>query len=78
MKSIQIIFDEKLLAAFDEDENVKREGRSAVISKIIAEYLQRSQQSAVDRQYRQAYGNKNGLDEEFEGWENEAQWLVVR
>ncbi|PYR86414.1 MAG: hypothetical protein DMG19_13085, partial [Acidobacteria bacterium] len=41
MKTIQITIDEALLAKLDADEETKRNGRSAVLRRAAAEYLNR-------------------------------------
>ena len=74
MKSIQITLDEKLLAALDADEEVRRLGRSAVLRAIAAEYIERRRRGGISRQYRKAYGGGSGLGEEFAGWEREGTW----
>lgn len=74
MKAIQISFDEDLLEELDETEEVKREGRSAVLRRAVEEYLERRRKRSIAEQYRRAYGEKGGLGEEFEGWEDQGQW----
>lgn len=74
MKAIQITFDEELLRELDATEEVKREGRSALMRRAVAEYLaRRSRQSIADR-YRKAYGGSKGLGDEFAGWEDQGEW----
>lgn len=75
MKAIQVTFDEKLLAALDADEDVRRLGRSEVLRRIAAEYIEKHRRSAISQQYRKAYGEEpSGLGEEFDGWEDEGAW----
>ena len=74
MKPVQISFDEELLEALDESEEVKREGRSAVLRRAVREYLQRRQRRSIAEQYRRAYGEQSSLGEEYEGWEDEGEW----
>ena len=67
--------DEKLLNALDADEEVRRLGRSAVLRKIVAEYIDYRRRKTVASQYRLAYGEaEEGLGAGFEGWENEGIW----
>jgi len=74
MKAIQITFDEALLRDLDSLEEVRRDGRSAVLRRAAAEYLRlRTRQEIADR-YRTAYGGRSGLGREFAGWEDEGQW----
>lgn len=74
MKAIQVMFDEALLERLDQDESVKRHGRSAVLRQAITEYLERKRTASITARYRQAYGDGRGLEVEFEGWENEGAW----
>ena len=74
MKPIQILIDEPLLRRLDADEDVRRLGRSEVLRRAADEYLRRRRSLRVTDAYRQAYGNKKGLSEEFAGWENEGSW----
>ncbi len=74
MKAVQVTLDDRLLAELDADEEVRRVGRSAVLRRIAAEYLQRRRQETIDRQYRQAYRGGRTVREELEGWEDEGVW----
>lgn len=74
MKAIQITVDEGLLTEFDQTEEVLREGRSAVIRRVLAGYLSRRRADRVKQAYERAYGQGEGLGEEFEGWEGQATW----
>lgn len=76
MKAIQITFDEQLLAMLDSTPEVKKEGRSAVLRRAAAEYLERSRRRSIAAQYEKGYGScaETGLGEEFSHWENQGQW----
>jgi predicted transcriptional regulator len=74
MRAIQVMLDEDLLARLDENEEVRQEGRSAVLRRAAAEYLDRQRREAVAAQYRKAYSDGAGLGEEFTGWENQGSW----
>ena len=74
MKSIQITVDEGLLARLDADEEVRRDGRSAVIRRAADEYLRQRRRRAIAEQYARAYGADGRLDEAFSGWEQEGAW----
>jgi metal-responsive CopG/Arc/MetJ family transcriptional regulator len=74
MKAIQIAFDEQLLAEFDASEEVRREGRSAVLRKATAEYLARRRRSEIAEAYVRAYGEEPGQGEGFSGWADEGVW----
>ena len=74
MKAVQITFDEKLLHRLDADDDVRREGRSAVLRRLAAEYLRRKHQRDIDDAYRRGYADDNGLGKEFAGWEEQGEW----
>ncbi len=74
MKAIQITLDEELLARLDADEEVRRDGRSAVLRRAAAEYLRKRRKRAIADQYARAYAGRPGLGREFDGWEEEGAW----
>ena len=74
MKPIRVTFDEALLTRLDASEEVRREGRSAVLRRAAADYLQRRQQRAVAEQYRTAYAATPEAGEELAGWCEEGSW----
>lgn len=74
MKAIQVSFDEDLLERLDSTEEARRDGRSAVLRRATAEYLKRRARQEVATRYRQAYGEGEGLGDEFEGWEDQGEW----
>ena len=76
MKAIQITFDERLLNRLDADEDVKRLGRSAVMRRAVAEYLQRRRSGQIAASYRRAYARDGGLGKEYAGWAEEGTWPI--
>ena len=66
--------DERLLQRLDADDEVRRIGRSAVLRRAAAEYLQRRRARQVSDAYARAYGQGTGLGEDFAGWEHEGAW----
>jgi len=74
MKPIQVMFDESLLARLDASEEVRREGRSAVLRRAAEQFLHRVEQKSIDAQYRRAYEGVDVLGEEFSGWEQQGTW----
>jgi len=74
MKPIQVLFDERLLAALDANEEVKKRGRSAVLRRAAAEYLRRSRSRLIAEQYRRAYSSEPDIREELAGWGTEGTW----
>jgi len=73
MKAIQITFDERLLERLDSDEEVKQEGRSAVIRRAVAEYLQKRRRATIAKAYQRGYG-KLPPDSDLSGWADEGIW----
>jgi metal-responsive CopG/Arc/MetJ family transcriptional regulator len=74
MKRVRVLIDELLLPELDADEEVRRDGRSIVLRRVIRDYLKRRRRQAIARQYRDAYTDGNGLGPEFGGWENQGRW----
>ena len=74
MKSIQITLDEALLARLDQDDEVKRDGRSAVLRRAADLYLRQRNARDVTAAYRRAYDDRQGLGAEFDGWEDQGTW----
>jgi len=74
MKAIQIMMDPDLLAELDQTEEAARDGRSAVLRRALAEYLERRRKLLVRERYQHAYGSGAGLDEGFAGWEDQGTW----
>ena len=74
MKSVQITFDEALLAVLDATEEVKKDGRSAVMRRAVEMYLRQRRQWEIAERYRAAYAAAGGPMEGFEGWEDQGAW----
>jgi len=74
MKPIQVMIDEQLLAQLDATEEVKKNGRSAVLRRAVEDYLRRRRQWTISERYRKAYGTDGGIGDEFSGWEGQGEW----
>lgn len=74
MKPVQVLIDEDLLADLDADEKVRSEGRSKVMRRLIASYLESRREARLDAQYAQGYGDQPRVSEELEGWAEEGSW----
>jgi metal-responsive CopG/Arc/MetJ family transcriptional regulator len=74
MKPVQILMDEELLARLDEDEEVRRRGRSKVLRGLVSAYLESRRDARLDAQYQQGYGNDLRVSEELAGWDEEGSW----
>lgn len=72
MKAIQVTFDDQLLERLDRDEEVQRDGRSAVLRRAADLYLRQRRQRSIADAYRRAYAG--GRDEELSGWSDEGTW----
>lgn len=66
--------DERLLEALDRDREVKRDGRSAVLRRAVAEYLRNKRRRAIAEAYRNAYAGVDPFDDEFARWEDQGSW----
>jgi metal-responsive CopG/Arc/MetJ family transcriptional regulator len=71
MKPVQILIDEELLASLDEDEEVRRNGRSRVLRGLVAAYLESRREARLDTQYRQGYGDNPQVSDELDRWAEE-------
>jgi len=74
MKAIQVMIDEALLASLDADDEVKRDGRSAVLRRALREYLLRRRSNRIAEAYRRGYAKEKGLGTELAGWPDEGAW----
>lgn len=74
MKAIQVSVDDHLLARLNADEEVRRDGLSAVLRRAVDLYLRRNESRAIARAYERAYSHTPGLGREFAGWEGEGAW----
>ncbi|HEY3448391.1 MAG TPA: ribbon-helix-helix domain-containing protein [Myxococcales bacterium] len=72
MKPVRITIDEALLRAFDQDAQVRAKGRSAVLRRLLADYLSKNRKAAITQAYHRGYG-KAGADE-LKGWTGEGAW----
>lgn len=75
MRAVQVLFDEDLLAELDQTAEVREQGRSAVLRKVIGDFLRRRRQQQIDAQYERAYADvSDPSGEEFAGWAEEGVW----
>lgn len=74
MKAIQVTMDEALLNRLDNDDEARRDGRSAVLRRALDEYLRRRRRRTVSDQYAKAYADGTGLGPELSGWEDQGEW----
>ncbi len=74
MKAIQVSIDEDLLSALDADEEVRREGRSAVLRRAAAEYLRRKRAEEISRRYRAGYFQGVSPADELTDWADQGTW----
>jgi metal-responsive CopG/Arc/MetJ family transcriptional regulator len=74
MKPVQILIDEELLAGLDEDEEVRRKGRSKVLRGLVSAYLESRREARLDAQYQRGYGDGPRVSEELDGWGEEGSW----
>ena len=72
MKPLQIMMDEALLKRLDADAEVRKDGRSAVVRRAIAEYLKQRRRRVIADSYRR--GHASGVSEELTEWVGEGAW----
>ena len=76
MKAVQVMLDERLLAELDATEEVRQEGRSAVLRRALAAYLRRRRRDSIADDYAKAYRDDDSLGTEWAGWEEQGVWPV--
>jgi hypothetical protein len=64
---------EDALERLDAEQEVQPKRRSTVLRRAVTSYLERRRRQQIAEQYRQAYGDGQGLGEEFEGWEEQGE-----
>ncbi|MBY0496263.1 MAG: ribbon-helix-helix domain-containing protein [Cyanobacteria bacterium] len=74
MKAIQVTLDEALLDRLDRDEEVRRDGRSAVLRRAADQYLRQRRRRSIAEAYRLAYDGAAGVETELAGWSDEGVW----
>jgi metal-responsive CopG/Arc/MetJ family transcriptional regulator len=74
MKPVQVMMDEALLDELDRAEDVRREGRSAVIRRAVHAWLHQVRERDIEAQYERAYGKGKALGKDWEGWEEQGEW----
>ena len=73
MKAIQITFDEQLLETLDRDEEVKQNGRSAVIRRAVADYLRKKRRDSIAEAYQRGY-SEHPADSDLGNWTDQGIW----
>ena len=76
MKPVQVMLDERLLAELDATEEVRQEGRSAVLRRALAAYLRQRRREYIANGYALAYRDDDGLGTEWRSWEEQGVWPV--
>lgn len=74
MKTIRVEFDEAVLDRFDRHPAVRERGRSAVLQEAVSVYLIAANTDDVIGRYRAGYLSAPMIDDELEGWANQAVW----
>jgi metal-responsive CopG/Arc/MetJ family transcriptional regulator len=74
MKAIQVMFDESLLRRLEENGEVQRVGRSAVVRRAVEAYLRDAERESIADRYRRAYATGEEAVGELEGWSEEGAW----
>ena len=74
MKTIRVDFDEAVLEKFDRHPEVRERGRSAVLQEAVDAYLLDADTEDVTGCYRAGYLSAPKIDDELEGWANQAEW----
>ena len=74
MKTIRVEFDEAILERFDQHPAVRERGRSAVLQEAVGAYLTEPDNDGVARRYLSGYRSAPAIDDELDGWADQAVW----
>ena len=74
MKTIQITIDPDLLHQIDNDEEVKKKGRSAFLRQAVRYYLEKKRLNSISDKYRSGYSQGLVKKDDFTLWEDEQVW----
>jgi metal-responsive CopG/Arc/MetJ family transcriptional regulator len=74
MKAVQVMMDESLLEELDRVDEVRKEGRSAVIRRAVTAWLKGARERDIEAQYKRAYASGEGLGPDWAGWEDQGVW----
>jgi metal-responsive CopG/Arc/MetJ family transcriptional regulator len=74
MKPIQILMDERLLAAVDREAKRRRSDRSKLVRAALTAFLADSRRRTLEEQYRRAYRQAPQRTDEIEPWEHIQAW----
>ena len=66
--------DERLLERLDATDEVRQDGRSAVLRRAVAAYLRRSEHASIRARYERAYPGDDRLAKELAGWDDQGVW----
>ncbi len=74
MKAIQLLIDEPLIAAVDQEAVRQKTDRSKLMREALRRYLGESKRRALETQHRRGYIGSVSSDAEIKGWESVQQW----
>jgi metal-responsive CopG/Arc/MetJ family transcriptional regulator len=74
MKPVQVLLDEPLLEALDRSPEVKADGRSAVVRRVLDDWLAARKEARIDAASRRGYGKEPGVGKDWQGWEEQGAW----
>ena len=77
MKTIQITIDPDLLEEIDNDEESKKQGRSAFLRQAVRYYLEQKRLKSISDQYRSGYRQGLAKDDDLSIWEDEQVWPPI-
>lgn len=62
MKTIRVTLGDRLLALLDADEEIQRDGRSAVLARAAFEYLRLRKRDELAQAYEQTFAHEGSID----------------
>ncbi len=77
MKTIQINIDPELLHKIDNDEESKKNGRSAFLRQAVRYYLEQKRLKSISEKYRLGYTQGLAKSDDLADWEDEQIWPPI-
>lgn len=75
MQTLQIEFDETLLAQVDETTKILQKNRTELIEEAVRDFLKKQRSEELDRRLVESYTRIPQQPEEYEIWQDEQVWV---
>jgi hypothetical protein len=74
MKAVQILMDEELIAAVDQEAKRRRSDRSKLVRTALTRYLADSRRGTLEQQHIHGYQKRPQRKRDLTAWERAQQW----